>query len=63
VETTGSIPAGAQVTVTLPGLPPVQGAVRWVDDEACGVTFNRVLPLSQLVAWLGDQQEKQRATG
>src|SRR6478609_10575538 len=55
VETTGSIPAGAQVTVTLPGLPPVQGAVRWVDDEACGVTFNRVLPLSQLVASLGDQ--------
>jgi hypothetical protein len=63
IETSKDIPAGAQVTVTLPGLPPEQGVVRWNEGEACGITFNRVLALSQLVGWLGDQQERQRAVG
>lgn len=63
IETTNDIPAGAQVTVTLPGLPPEQGVVRWNDGEACGITFNRVLALSQLVGWLGERQERQRAVG
>ena len=60
VETTHGLPVGAQVTVTLPGLSPEQGVVRWNDGESCGITFNRVLPLPHLVAWLGDQQERQR---
>ena len=60
VETTNGLPVGAQVTVTLPGLSPEQGVVRWNDGESCGITFNRVLALSHLVAWLGDQQERQR---
>jgi hypothetical protein len=63
VETGRELAAGAQVTVTLPGLPPEQGVVRWSADGACGITFNRVLALSQLVAWLVEQQEKQRAAG
>ena len=60
VETTNGLPVGAQVTVTLPGLSPEQGVVRWNDGESCGITFNRVLALPHLVAWLGDQQERQR---
>ena len=60
VETTNGLPAGAQVTVTLPGLAPEQGVVRWNDGQSCGITFNRVLALPHLVAWLGDQQERQR---
>lgn len=63
VETTKGLAVGAQVTVTLPGLPPEQGVVRWSDEEGCGITFNRVLALSQLVAWVGEQQERQRAVG
>jgi len=63
VETSRTIPAGAQVTVTLPGLPPEQGLVRWSEEDACGITFNRVMALSRLVGWLGEQQEKQRAAG
>ena len=51
---------GAQVTVTLPGLPPEAGVVRWNDSQACGITFNRVLALPQLVGWLGEQQQQQR---
>jgi hypothetical protein len=63
VETAKGLTAGSQVTVTLPGMPPEQGVVRWSDEEGCGITFNRVLALSQLVAWLGEQQERQRAVG
>ena len=63
IEMTKDIPAGAQVTVTLPGLPPECGVVRWNEGEACGITFNRVLPLPQLVGWLGERQERQRAVG
>lgn len=63
VETANGLPAGAQVTVTLPGLQPEQGVVRWNDGQSCGITFNRVLALSQLVGWLGEQQEKRRAVG
>ena len=61
IEAPNGLPVGAQVTVTLPGLSPEQGAVRWNDGEACGITFNRVLGLPQLVAWVGEQQERQRA--
>lgn len=63
VERTSGLAAGVQVTVTLPGLPAEQGAVRWNDGDSCGITFNRVLALPQLVAWVGDQQERQRAVG
>lgn len=62
VETPVGLSAGAQVTVTLPGLPPEPGVVRWIEGEACGITFNRVLALPQLVAWIGEQQERQRTS-
>ena len=63
IEMTTDIPVGAQVTVTLPGLPPERGVVRWNEGDACGITFNRVLALSSLVGWVGDRQERQRAVG
>ena len=61
VEADNGLAAGAQVTVTLPGLPAEQGVVRWNDGESCGITFNRVLSLSQLVAWLGEQERQGKA--
>jgi hypothetical protein len=63
VERLKGIATGTQVTVTLPGLPPEQGVVQWSDEDACGISFNRVLALPRLVAWVGDQQERQRAAG
>lgn len=62
IETPTPLPLGAQVTVTLPGLPPEQAVVRWNQGESCGITFNRVLGLPQLVAWVGAQQERRRAS-
>jgi hypothetical protein len=63
IDAPRALSTGAQVTVTLPGLPAEQGVVRWNDGRACGITFNRVLALSQLVAWIGERQELKRAVG
>lgn len=60
VEAPNGPPPAAQVTVTLPGMPPEQGVVRWNDGDCCGITFNRVLALPQLVAWVGQQHERRR---
>ena len=44
--------AGAPATVSLRGLPPQPSVVRWSGPGICGVTFNAVLGLPQLVEWL-----------
>ena len=59
----GAVTVGSDVVVTLPGLAPQPGVVRWQDSGCYGITFNRVLPLPVLVAWLQDQRTKLRATG
>lgn len=51
---------GGDVVITLPGLTPAAGVVKWRDGDAYGVAFNRALVLSELVQWLKDQQQEQR---
>lgn len=65
IECRAGIPLGTDVTVTLSGLPPSPGVVRWNDGSAYGITFNRALALPLLVGWLQEQQErgKTRAAG
>ena len=60
VETVAQLSVGADVVVTLPGLTPAAGVVKWSDGRAFGIGFNRALVLSELVRWLQDQQEKER---
>ena len=60
IECRDDLAIGAEVAVTLIGLPPQQGVVRWKSGNAYGITFNRVLALSQLVAWLQEQRERPR---
>lgn len=57
------LPQGADVIVTLPGLPPQPGLACWTDGGFTGITFNRLLPLGELVAWLHEQRETQRSAG
>lgn len=49
---------GSDVAVTLNGLVPCAGIVRWSDQGYFGITFNRVLALPILVDWLRDQRER-----
>jgi hypothetical protein len=46
---------GADVIVTLTGLAPEPALVIWRDGDCYGLAFNRVLAITQLVAWLQAQ--------
>ena len=63
VATSRTLGIGSDVMVTLAGLPPIAGAVRWFDSGCYGVTFNKVVALPLLVGWLSDQRERLRAAG
>lgn len=63
IETGQELTLGAEVVVTLPGLAPQPAVVRWHDNDSYGITFNRVVPLPELVAWLHDQRDRLRAAG
>ena len=52
---------GSDVIVSLPGLDPQPGIACWNEHGYVGITFNRLLPLGELVAWLQGQREAQRS--
>ena len=60
VEAKAPLTVGADVVITLPGLTPAAGVVKWSDAGAYGLAFNRALILSELVEWLQGQQQEQR---
>lgn len=43
--------------LTLPGLEPRPGVVRWQSDGFAGMNFNILLPLTDLVQWLQAQRD------
>jgi len=61
ITSSKDVPIGAEVIVTLTGLSPAPGLVRWKEGESYGITFNRPLPLPTLVGWLQEQQDRERA--
>jgi len=63
VECRTELPLDADVVVSIDGLDPSPGHIRWGADGAYGITFNRVLPLPLLVAWLQERREQLRAAG
>ena len=63
VESDRELNLGDEVVVTLPGLPPSRGVVRWKQAGAYGINFNRLLALSDLVSWLHGQRELLRKAG
>ena len=60
VEARSPLTISGDVVVTLPGLTPAAGVVKWSDGAAFGIGFNRALVLSELVEWLQEQQKEQR---
>jgi len=61
IETDREFDLGADVVVTLPGMEPNAGLLRWRDGKFYGITFNRLLALSEVVQWLQAQREQLRA--
>lgn len=52
---------GSDIIITLPGLEPQPGLACWHENGFTGITFNRLLPLPELVAWLQEHREIQRS--
>ena len=44
--------AGEEVVITLEGFRPLAGVVRWAADDACGISFNGLIPFGDLIEWL-----------
>ncbi|HEU0309762.1 MAG TPA: PilZ domain-containing protein [Sphingomicrobium sp.] len=63
IRTDTILPQGADVIVTLLGLEPQPSIACWNADGYVGITFNRLLPLGELVAWLQEQRTLQRSAG
>lgn len=61
VESNRDLEVGAEVLVTLPGLPSKSAVVRWREVNAYGITFQRLLALQELVDWLREQRELLRS--
>jgi len=51
-EIHNALTVGADVTVSLTGLPPQQGVVRWGAPDCYGIAFNNVIGLPVLIDWL-----------
>lgn len=52
---------GCDLSVSLPGLEPQPAALRWRQGGHLGISFNRLIPLSVLVAWLQEVRDGLRA--
>jgi hypothetical protein len=63
IECRSPLPLGPEVVVSIAGLDPCLAIVRWRQRDSYGITFNRVLPLAVLVAWLREQRGEIRAAG
>jgi len=48
--------ANAKVIVSLAGLGPINGVVKWKEDDRYGIGFNHVLAISELMTFLRQQQ-------
>jgi hypothetical protein len=64
VRINGELRINANVIVSIPGLPPTAGVVKWRDEDSYGIGFNRVFPVDELMNFLRAQQQAEplRAT-
>jgi hypothetical protein len=54
---------GCDLSVSLPGLEPQPASLRWSQDGHLGISFNRLIPLAELVSWLQSARDGLRAAG
>ena len=61
IECETILAVGSDIIITLSGLEPQPGLACWHENGFTGITFNRLLPLAELVAWLQEHREIQRS--
>jgi hypothetical protein len=52
VEVDQPIMAGTDVVLSLDGLSPIAGVLRWQDATIAGIEFNQLIPFADLIDWL-----------
>jgi hypothetical protein len=62
IECETTLAQGADVIVTLPGLTPNPGIACWQERSFVGITFNRLIPLGELVEWLKVRRDGEPAS-
>lgn len=60
VQTSADLRIGAHVVISLAGLAPAAGVVKWRDEENYGIGFNRVFPVGELMAFLQEDKNGER---
>lgn len=56
VRTEAEITLDARVTISLAGLTPIAGIVKWKEGDEYGLGFNHVLPIAELMRFLRERQ-------
>jgi PilZ domain len=57
---TADLRIGAHVVVSIAGLAPAGGVVKWRDEDNYGIGFNRVFPVGELMAFLQEKKNDER---
>lgn len=52
IESDQPLDTGSEVVLTLEDFRPIAGVVRWRNGLACGISFNDLIPLAELIDWL-----------
>jgi len=52
IETDQEIETGTEIVLTLEGMDPRPGVVRWSKDGHCGLSFNGLISFTELIDWL-----------
>ena len=52
IEGDQSLDVGAEVVITLEDFRPLAGVVRWQSGRSCGIEFNGLISLSELIGWI-----------
>jgi hypothetical protein len=55
VRTRGVLKKTGDAILSLPGLPPLTAAIRWVNGRDCGLSFKEQIPAEALAAWLEER--------
>lgn len=63
VEASTTLDPDSAIVVSLPGLAPRPAVVRWSASGEMGITFNRLVTLSELIEWLQHQRSGVTAAG
>jgi hypothetical protein len=58
IATSADLAVNAEVIVTLAGIEPQSGTIRWSDAGNYGITFNRLLSLPLLVGWIRGHRDR-----